>query len=387
MSNESPQKSYAAAVTQPPSHGRDNMQTEEGPVESKKLKLKEPNLMDITDEDGMPPIRLHFEVLLSPEMTSKDARLVICFGPPLSHWDTAVVEMRPKSDKIPGNYVAMAGVHDFPRRLVGKTIPYKYVVVKNNQTKWEHIFHDHGNGSTLNRCLIVPDKMSQFTKFDDVVFAKTSNKVEGWAEATKWMLPIPQNFSGPDFSLSSLLERFEQVLTAHGRRRVCTEDDRSVAYHPPGYSVPKQSDIYLIRLLKHLKGSLENNSDNMGYTLRLATYICLIRKALHKDHQFTGEHCQLMFRVFERCSQLLFDDASSLMSMDGETQSKACDALKLLVRNFVEQRVEGEAKSSGNWIHVVPFIHRWDRPNRNDGDWLKLDKWKTQLRSRYFLAF
>ena len=428
-SSEFPKRSYAAAVGPAPSDGTVRMETEEDPTvtvkqpakpmepnlmnpvvmvkklknmepamvdtivkEMKKLKAMEPTLIDIEGDDDT-TIRLRFEVLLSPEMTIPDSRLVICFGPPLSDWNTECVVMSPKSDKVPGNYVLMAGVLDFPRRLVGKTIPYKYVVVGDDRPpEWEHIFLAPDTEAIVNRCLIVPDKGSQFSKFDDVIFSKTSNKFKGWAVATKLMLPTWKNFTSPDFSLASVLERFEQVLAAHAKRRICVgKYYLSFAYKSPGDMVKKQAENwYLEDCLKQLKVCLDNNNGDMVVLLRLATYICLIRKSSFVAYQFNEELYQLMFRAFNGCSQLLWDDASSLMlSMDRELQDKACEALKLLVTNFVDRKLYEyvEGKDSGNWIYVVPFIHRWDRSNRNDQDWLKLDKWKENLSFRYYLSF
>jgi len=345
------------------------------------------------DKEDM-TIRLSFEVLLSSEMFVPDSGLVICFGTPVSDWETQNVFMSPKTSKIGANYTLMAGVFDFPRRLMGKTIPYKYVVLHKNtgRIKWEHIHHMPEYRSTVNRCLIVPEVESQFTKFDDVVLSDdmedSSERVgKGRAEAILWMMPRPKEFGDPDFFLSAALERFEQVLKANKETRVCIGDDRSTVFIPPSYnSTKKLTEIYVERCMECLKKYVGNKNANVGHTLRVATYICLIHSRL-KELNFTVDHCNLMFKAFEVCSEKLWEDPSFTVSMDSEMQARACEALKLLVGNFVGLKRQGEDKSRGNWIYVVPFIHRWDLPGSNDVDWLRLDNWKANLRFRYRILF
>ncbi len=381
----STQLSYAEATAQTlptPSDATETVEKEKHPIEAKRLKHVEPTLINI--EDDSMPIRLSFEVLLSPEMSLPDSRLVICFGPPLSDWETECVEMRPKSD-IGGGYILMVGVYDFPKSLIGKTIPYKYVAVGKDVAEWEHIFYSSGDGSPVNRCLVVPEVESHFTKFDDVVLGrKASDMTKGRHMATFWMLPGLKEFSNPNFSLSTVIERFEKVLEAHGNIRVCIKDSRSVVYSPKGYNVRKQAEIYMERCMDRLKEGMDDKDCDMGHILRAATYICLIRKSQLMAQKFSVEHYQLLFRAFHGCSLAVCNDASLPVSMDGEIQTRACMALKQLVTDFVD-RERHRDDDSGNWIYVVPFIHRWDQPNRNDGDWLKLDNWKKNIHFRYLV--
>jgi hypothetical protein len=168
---------------------------------------------------------------------------------------------------------------------------------------------------------------------------------------------------------------------------VCIGDQHSEVYKPPGSDALNLTVTYIERLMGRLKGYVEDNSDSSGHILRLATYICLVRLRF-KDHQFTPENYQVMFKAFDVCSQMLLDDASlSAVPMDGEMKAKACEALKMLVINFFDLKWQGEEKSRGNWIYVIPFIHCWDLPDRKDTDWLQLDKWKAGILFRYFIFY
>jgi len=335
-------------------------------------------------------IKVIFEVLLANEMSFPESFLGICFGPPLSDWTPVDVTLSPKNGNSGETYTLMTGVYDFPRFLLGKTIPYKYVVFNSwAQCKWEHIHDIPDHGQMKNRCLIVPDVESQFTKFDDVVLSKDQRDVfdrvtRGRLQAALRMLPRPEDFMDSDFSLSAVLKRFEQVLEAQVESRVCVDNERSYKFMPPGYyAVKVQTEkCYMEHCLNCLVHLVAENGDNVRLILRMITYICLIKSRLG-DYQFTVDNYQLMFKAFRGCAGQLCDEAS-LSWVSGEMQAKACDALKLLVRNFLDlKRPRYEDNSQGNWISVIPFIHRWDLPDRNDTDWLKLDTWKTNLRCRY----
>jgi hypothetical protein len=79
-------------------------------------------------------IEVKFEVLLSREMNVPGSQLVILFGHPLSDWETPLVAMRPVDVGVEiddGAYTLMRGQLAVHRSLVGKTIPYKYVVQVN----------------------------------------------------------------------------------------------------------------------------------------------------------------------------------------------------------------------------------------------------------------
>ncbi len=377
------------------------------------MKISEPNPMENEDDgtairvettlktSGPKPmenedyIKVIFEVLLAYEMSFPESFLGICFGPPLSDWTPVDVIMSPKNGNSGETYTLMTGVFDFPRCLWGMTIPYKYVVFNSwAQCKWEHIHDIPDHGEMKNRCLIVPGVESQFTKFDDVVLSEDQRDVcdrvtRGRLQAALRMLPRPEDFMDSDFSLSAVLNRFEQVLKALVESRVCVDNECSYKFTPPGYrAVKAQTETcymeHCVNCLMHLVGE---NGDNVCLIMRVITYICLIKSRLG-DYTFTLDNYQLMFKAFRGCAGQL-SDMASMSWLSEDMQAKACDALKLLVRNFLDLKwPRYEDNSQGNWIYVIPFIHRWDLPDRNDTDWLKLDTWKNNLRCRYrALAF
>jgi hypothetical protein len=406
--------SYAQVVERRSSQRIENMEKNKRPGETKRLKISEQNTMENKDDrtaiqvettleipgpklmENEDDITIIFEVLLSDEMSFPESVLGICFGPPLSNWKTLDVNMFPKSGHSGDTGTLMTGVYNFPRRLVGKTIPYKYVVVCQNPycVEWEYI-HDEktpDNGTTKNRCLIVPDVVSQFTKLDDVVLSEVkcngyySRVMRGRADAAFRMLPRPEEFMDPDFSFSAVLERFEQVLKAQAKTRVCLGNEHSELFRPSGYdSVKAETEkCYMEHCVDCLMDILGENGDNVRHIMRVITYICLVKSRL-EVYKFTLDNYHLMFKAFRGCAQKLCDDASlSWVSLESEMQAEACNALKLLVSSFVDlKQPRCEDNSQGDWIYVIPFIHRWDAPDRNDTEWLKLDTWKSNLRSRY----
>jgi hypothetical protein len=359
----------------------------------KTLKIPGPKPMENEDD-----ITVIFEVLLSDEMSLPPGSFLgICFGPPLSDWTPVDVIMTPKSGNNGDTYTLMTGVYNFPRRLLAKTVPYKYVVARQDPycEEWEYIHDNPDQGPTKNRCLIVPDVVSQFTKLDDVVLSEDRcngypRVMRGRAEAAFRMLPRPEEYMDPDFSHSAVLERFEQVLKAQAETRVCLGDERFELFRPSGYNAVKAETVK--RYMKHCVDCLMNilgeNGDNVCHIMRVITYICVVKSRLG-DYKFTLDNYQLMFRAFRGCAQKLCDDASlSWVSLESEMQAKACDALKLLVSSFVDlKQPRCEDNSWGNWVYVIPFIHRWDAPERNDTEWLMLDTWKSNLHSRYRTCF
>ena len=273
-------------------------------IKNEKQELKTQNLRRPDSAYEQPTIKVTFQVLLSKGMTIPDSRVVILFGNPLSDWETVLVEMKPmrldaKIDN--GNYVFMVGDLQFPQELMGKTIPYKYVVIKEKgPVSWEYVFYFNQN-KIADRCLIVPDVPS-FVKYDDVILPenlKDKNFGEevrkGRSFATRWMLPRPSELDDPNFDLEDYLN---------------------------------------------------------------------------------------VFKAFRFCAGLLFDD-SFLATINNEGRVRICEALKELVQDFVNLPVNtNNCQDRGNWVFAIPFIHRWDLPDKSCRDWLKLQNWKSNLRSR-----
>ena len=360
---------------------------------------KEPQLKSYTHRHSDQDIEVTFEVLLSPEMSTLGNKVCIVFGPPLSDWETAMVEMKLKDPSLPliepEKYVYLSGVLPLNVNLKSKSIPYKYVV---NLTQgghiWEHIEVSNTSGGTFNRCLVVPDKAERrFTKFDDVILPKDIGRKSSASQlqrhgrevATMWMLPRPRDLENPDFDFELALERFCGVVKSHGNNglKLCANDNPKGYLNPCGYKVESAVQIQLKKFFRRFEEFLKDN--NLGKLLLTAVYLCLVGNTEHLEIKEKGQF-MTFFEAFWKCRDLLFDPTRLPKSIAGEIQNKICASLKKLIQDFVNLPVNHwstEDSSRGDWLYVVPFIHYWDLSGGKAGEWLRLEKWKQSLRTRY----
>ncbi len=245
-----------------------------------------------------------------------------------------------------------------------------------------------------DRCLIVPNVSSSFAKYDDVILKEDwSNAHErvgkGRSVATTWMLPRPSELDDAGFDLWAAKERFEQVVRAHEPQgtKICSESF-SYPYNPMYYSAARQVEIHIRNFLRRLKNYLKQERQENGKILKAVIYICLVRKSKY-CFTFQLDDYLDIFKVFFNSSEVLFNDGSPLPKVSGGFQEQVCEALKSLVQDFVGVPVySNDCSNRGNWIYAIPFIHRWDLPERIDATWLKLKEWKQNLKSRYeYLSF
>jgi hypothetical protein len=268
------------------------------------------------------------------------------------------------------------------KQYAGKMIPYKYVVVENSAEIWEHIQLDGVDDRVdVNRCLVVPEGVCSFTKFDDIIFKSDRNKrrCEARERATLAMLPNPSDFDNPEMDFDALLQRFRGVVNSHGKdgTKVCVGQGQVPKLHPfnpQGYSVETQIQKHLNFLLKNLSESLAKPKD-FWVLLRMIIYIVLV----NKTRIFHAADADILFKAIYECHYALFDD--QLLKHFHEIQHKVAGALKKLVTDFVSNPQVGHLLDGhGNWIFAVPFIHQLDQSENND--WLNIKKWKNNLHPR-----
>jgi hypothetical protein len=309
--------------------------------------------------------------------------VVIVFGDPLSDWKTISVEMCEKTrvESDTGNSILyMVGYYSFPKKLIGKTIPYKYVLHQTDTglAFWESIYPSN-NEKIVNRCLIVPSAKLSFAKYDDCILLSNhqNQRSKGRSFATAHMLPQSVELDDPKFDFLAALERFEQVVKAHGPggSKICI-DGKSKPFDLAGYDEKEQVRKYIEHLLGLLRTHQKEGQDK-GKLLRIAVYICMITSISSTFYQFSLEDYGLIFQSFYDCSALLFQ-ASILPEIGEETRTKICDVLKRLVIDFVA-RPTTPVGWKGRWIYAIPFIHHWDLSERADSDWLNLRAWKSSL--------
>jgi hypothetical protein len=190
------------------------------------------------------------------------------------------------------------------------------------------------------------------------------------------MLPQSVELNDPQFDFLAALERFEQVVKAHGPggSKICI-DGKSKPFDLAGYDVKEQVRKYVQHLLGLLRTRQKEGQEDNGKLLRIAVYICMITGKSSTLYQFSLDDCGLIFQTFRDCSALLFQDFSILPEIGEETRTKICDVLKRLVIDVVAW----PTTPVGWWIYAIPFIHHWDLSERADSDWLKLGAWKSRL--------
>ena len=343
-------------------------------------------------------IQVTFEVLLSSEMALYGRNVFIAFGPPLSNWNTVMVEMRQKEGTpaviAPGNYFYLTGVLPLNKDYKCRSIPYKYIVKDDRDNIfWEHIHYIDlkRTYSNINRCLVVPDKVQKFTKFDDVILPRLTIQDRpaiqlqkfGRVIAVAWMLPRPVDFDNRDLDFKATITTFDCVVKSFGNNgmRICEDNEPRGYFNPHAFNVDSCVGEQIKNVLERFKTYLKEN--DLGKILRVALYLCLISTTKYLDIKQLDQFLPF-FEAFKLCGELLFDTVQ-LPKIEGEIQNQITGALKKLVKDFVNLQANAwgqDCSSRGNWIYAMPFIHRWDLSGEKSTDWLRLETWKQNLRSR-----
>jgi hypothetical protein len=131
-------------------------------------------------------------------------------------------------------------------------------------------------------------------------------------------------------------------------------------------------------VLKNFSNDHEADSVRM---LRLCLYLCLVRESW-KAAKTELSDAFVFFEVFRRCCDVLLDHALLPACIDApDSQHRLAQTLKALVVDFFAnlRKYEFHREDVGDWIYVVPFVHRWDLADAKDSDWLKLREWKGGL--------
>lgn len=309
---------------------------------------------DASDDD----LTVTFEVLLSPSMSKPDSKVWIAFGPPLSQWDAAMVEMnvKPGTPEIiePGKYRYLVGVLPLNRKHQNKSIPYKYVVQgKDGELEWEFIKFAGFGDAILNRCLMVPEKSGKFfTKFDDVILSKDAEEKLrgnihalqklGRAEASKWMMPRPIDFDDLDIDFEAALDRFKKVIAAHGNNGtiVCVGDEPKVKFNPSLYKIEISIQNYIDAWFQRLSECLQQEAVDVGKVFRFAIYLTLLWEM--KLAQINEKKNLLtIVNAFHQATEFLFQPQEILKSISGELQLRVVESLRKLVQDFVDLHLSG----------------------------------------------
>jgi hypothetical protein len=317
----------------------------------------------------------------------KDVYIII--GPPLSDWKCLMVKMTRKEDAPeviqPGGFVYLTGTLPLHIEFKSKSIPYKYIVMDSNcRATWESIHHSTLKEGEVNRCLVVPDRTeTRFFKFDDVILPKDTQtpsflQQKGREMATKWMLPRPKNFRSSTFDFEQIWGRFELVIKTHGPNgtKLCIGDDPNGYFNPYNYNVDSTAKNLLNNFFKAFGQSVQDKKDNKEILLRMVIFFCLAAAKTKFFSLNMRDQYLALFDIFWRNKDLIPGHLPE--SIHGEIQIKIVESLKKIVQDFVDLPINvwsaAELTDSGNWIFVMPFIHRWDRSRGETDTWCQYNE-------------
>jgi hypothetical protein len=317
----------------------------------------------------------------------KDVYIII--GPPLSDWKCLMVKMTRKEDAPeviqPGGFVYLTGTLPLNIEYKSKSIPYKYIVTDTNgHATWESIYHSTLKGGEVNRCLVVPNRTeARFFKFDDVILpkeAKTPSPLQqkGREMATKLMLPRPSHFRSPAFDFEQIWERFDQVIKTHGHNgtKLCIGDDPKGYFNPSYYNVDSIVKNQLNNFFKAFGPSVQEKKDNKETLFRMVIFFCLTAAKTNFFSLNMRDQYMALFDIFWSNKDLIPDNLPE--SIHGEIQIKIVESLKKIVQDFVDLPINvwsaAELAHCGNWIFVMPFIHRWDRSRGETDTWCQYNE-------------
>ena len=124
----------------------------------------------------------------------------------------------PKSGQMSG-ITRMVGFTTLPKKVVGEQIPYKYVVVKEDQPMYEELRPEHILHGVWNRVLIIPHTFNAeyHEQIDDAIVMRHAHRLDYRKKATNCYLPsFKQIIKDRDFfNLKETVERTEKVFESH----------------------------------------------------------------------------------------------------------------------------------------------------------------------------
>ena len=130
-----------------------------------KLNLDETENRDANNEE----IKVTFKTMLSPDFRSKNVRVFITMGQPVSDFKSPVVAMK-MDRKVFDDFHIYKGHFFLPKDFQGQNIAYKYVIhTDDGKIEWEALPNRRWNPKGIvNRCLNVPTKIQDiYEKIDE----------------------------------------------------------------------------------------------------------------------------------------------------------------------------------------------------------------------------
>ena len=164
--------------------------------------------------------------------------------------------------------------------------------------------------------------------------------------------------------------------------KTCVQDEPRGSHTPKSFQIKPIVERQVKELFQQFKFFLKEQ--NQLKILRTALYLCLLSASkylfIHELDQFLP-----IFEALRLCGELLFEPGQISVTIEGEIQNQVVDALKKLVKDFVNLQVSTWGNENfadrGNWLYAIPFIHQWDLSGEKTTNWLHLKTWKQNLRT------
>ena len=234
--------------------------------------------------------------------------------------------------------------------------------------------------------------LGKYIKFDDVILPeltsqdRSANVLQkiGREMAVIWMLPRPKDMVSSNFDFEAALDRFGAVVKSFDSNgmKTCVQDEPRGSHTPKSFQIKPIVERQVKELFQQFKFFLKEQ-DQLKI-LRTALYLCLLSGSkylfIHELDQFLP-----IFEALRLCGELLFDPGQISVTIEGEIQNQVVDALKKLVKDFVNLQVSTWGNENladrGNWLYAIPFIHQWDLSGEKTINWLHLKTWIQNLRT------
>ncbi|CAL9693293.1 unnamed protein product [Knipowitschia caucasica] len=216
--SETSQASTEAQTSAPPEPSKD---TEERSVEGTRTTEVEPtpqkpkqNIVDAKDR-----LVIYFHAVLSKDFKfdAKKDWIYIQAGKCIGSWDECIVEMHPTDDLGEHGFLVEGKLVTSKSEASNQSIPYKYVVYKGKNMKYEYIYKFDNPDVTTNRCLFVKENLlnndGAWHQYDDIICAEPEKGLFNSIRGVVWPQQKRSLIQGREIAGKAMLATIFDLLT------------------------------------------------------------------------------------------------------------------------------------------------------------------------------